>query len=166
MVFSDNPEYGEDGMLNVYELYNMDLRANLVVLSACNTGAGKIIGGEGIMSLSRAFFYAGVPNVLLTLWTVTDQQSYRLMLAFYRNLKRGRPAERSLQKAKLEFLDNAAPQYQHPRYWAGFILAGNPEPLFMPDLFRPALVLAGILILCTIGFIILRKNLRKRRSGG
>ena len=84
----------------MYEIYNLDLAARMVVLSACNTGAGMMKNGEGIMSLARAFVYAGVPNIVMTLWTVSDRQSYKLMLGFYRHLISGRSTESALQKGK------------------------------------------------------------------
>ena len=135
LVFSEGT-VEEDGFLNVYEIYNMDLAARMVVLSACNTGAGMIKNGEGIMSLARAFAYAGVPNIVMTLWTVSDRQSYKLMLGFYRHLISGRSTESALRRAKLDFLEEAEPEYQHPQYWAGFIFVGNPDSLFFTVAYR------------------------------
>jgi CHAT domain-containing protein len=158
LVFSENRKEKEDGLLKVYELYNMEMRARLVVLSACNTGLGEHRDGEGIMSLARAFFYAGVPNIVMTLWTVTDRQSYKLMLSFYKQLSKGRNAETSLQRAKLEFLETALPGYQHPRYWAGYILVGNPENLFLSRFYRQLLSAAGLILILFTGIVIARKR--------
>ena len=157
LVFSENRLEEEDGFLNIYELYNMDPKARMAVLSACNSGTGELKSGEGIMSLARAFFYAGVPNIVMTLWTVTDRQSYHLMLSFYKQLSKGRRAESALRKAKLEYLENALPGYQHPRYWSGYILIGNPENLFLSHFYRQLLVASGILLALLAGFIMLRK---------
>ncbi|MFC2112402.1 CHAT domain-containing protein [Bacteroidota bacterium] len=162
LVFSENPMEKEDGFLKVYELYTMSLKARMVVLSACNTGMGELKGGEGIMSLARAFFYAGVPNIVMTLWTVSDRQSYELMLSFYRHLSMGRKAEKALRKAKLEFLEDANPQYQHPRYWAGYILVGNPEHLFLPGYYRQLLAITGIVLILLIGLITGRRYFRSK----
>jgi CHAT domain-containing protein len=163
LVFSDD-NVVEDGFLNVYEIYNMDLRARMVVLSACNTGTGTLKRGEGIMSLARAFIYAGVPDIVMTLWTVSDRQSYRLMLAFYRLLIAGRSTEDALRKAKLELLDEASPSYQHPQYWAGYILVGNPDRFFMSRFSKFLVLLVLFTIVGLMGYlIILRRKMFRGR---
>ncbi len=162
LVFSE-AEDEEDGFLNVYEIYNMDLMARMVVLSACNTGTGKMKSGEGIMSLARAFIYAGVPNIVMTLWTVSDIQSYKLMLGFYRKLIAGNSTEDALRRAKLEFLDQADPRYQHPRYWAGYILVGSPDKFFISRLYKLIISILLVMIILATGIIIIRKRAVKRR---
>ncbi len=162
LVFSWDSTDAEDGLLRVYELFNMDLNARIVVLSACNTGAGELLGGEGIMSLARAFFYAGVPNIVMTLWTISDRQGYELMLSFYRYLSRGRSAESALRRAKIEYLGNAPPVYQHPRYWSGYILLGNPGSLMLPWYYRHFLWIALVVLALLSGFLVLRKFRAKR----
>jgi CHAT domain-containing protein len=159
LVFSENPQREEDGFLYVYELYNMDLKARLAVLSACNTGSGEMHGGEGIISLARAFFYAGVPNIVMTLWTVSDQHGFELMLSFYKHLSRGRKAEHSLRKSKLDYLSSARPGDQHPRYWAGYILVGNPEYLFFPRYYRQMIASAGFMVLLIV-ILFMRRRYR------
>lgn len=154
----------EDGYLNVYEIYNLDLVARMVVLSACNTGAGGFHRGEGIMSLARAFIYAGVPNIIMTLWTVSDNQSYKLMLGFYRQLIAGRSTESAIRRAKLEFLEQASPTYQHPQYWAGYILVGNPDRFFLSRLFKFLIPISLIFLIGIPGFIIMRKGKVRRTS--
>lgn len=158
LVFSEG-NVEEDGFLNVYEIYNLDLAARMVVLSACNTGAGIMKQGEGIMSLARAFIYAGVPNIVMTLWTVSDRQSYKLMLGFYRQLIAGRSTERALQRAKLEFLEQAGPSHQHPQYWAGYILVGNPDTFFLSRLYKWMIPLLVMTIVLVPGFIFIRRKM-------
>lgn len=115
-----------DNRLTAAELMNMNLNANLAVLSACNTGSGEIQIGEGIMSLARAFAYAGVPATVTSLWKAPDQQTADIMLLFYENLKAGEDKAIALQNAKLSFLENAtATEFHHPYYWAGFVLTGD-----------------------------------------
>ncbi len=162
LVFSEGT-VEEDGFLNVYEIYNMDLAARLVVLSACNTGAGMIKNGEGIMSLARAFVYAGVPNIVMTLWTVSDRQSYKLMLGFYRHLISGRSTESALRRAKLDYLEAAEPEYQHPQYWAGFIFVGNPDSLFFTVAYRWLVYSLLAMVIGIPGSILLRKKIRRRK---
>jgi CHAT domain-containing protein len=118
---------GEDGMLHAYELYNMSLQADLVVLSACETGAGKLQNGEGIMSLSRAFKYAGCPNIVMSLWQADDASTKDIMVHFYRNLKKGMGKSEALRQANRQYLSQASPEKGHPFYWATFVLAGDGE---------------------------------------
>lgn len=120
----------EDGLLRVYEIFNMKLSADLVVLSACKTALGKEVTGEGLIGLTRAFFYAGVPSLVVSLWNVTDSPTPDLMLGFYRNLDRLGDKARALRDAKLELIGRNL--YAHPAYWAPFILFGEPEGHALP----------------------------------
>lgn len=113
----------EDGVLHINEIYNLTLSANLVVLSACETGIGELIKGEGMLSLARAFQYAGSENLLVSLWKVEDRSTSQLMLSFYRNRLNGDALAPALRKAKLELLKH--PRYATPRYWAPFVLIGK-----------------------------------------
>lgn len=117
----------EDGMLHTYELYNMNVNAELVVLSACNTGIGKIHKGEGAMSLARGFAYAGCYNVAMTLWPVSDQPTQIIMSDFYQYLIEGYSKDKALQMAKLKFLDNSNGLVTAPLYWGGLIMVGTPD---------------------------------------
>ncbi len=115
----------EDGLLNTYELFNLKLKGDLAVLSACNTGTGRLERGEGIISLARGFFYAGIPSVVMTLWEIEDHSSADLMAYFYKNLKKGIPTDVALQQSKLEYLVQADPINTHPYFWAGFVNIGK-----------------------------------------
>ena len=111
----------EDGLLSAYEIFNLKLNADLVVLSACETGLGKEIKGEGLMSLMRAFMYAGTPSVVVSLWNVNDESAADLMIRFYRNLKTGMSKSEALRQAQLETIrDNG-----FPFFWAPFVLVGK-----------------------------------------
>lgn len=124
----------EDGLLHTYELYNMQLNAELVALSACNTGVGKIQKGEGAMSVARGFAYAGCPNIAMTLWPVSDQATQILMENFYNYLLRGYSKSSALQHAKLDFLSAGKGLISTPYFWSGLILVGTPEPLHSLEL--------------------------------
>jgi len=118
----ENPK--EDGYLHTAEIFNLNLNADLVILSACKTGLGKMIRGEGIEGLSRAFMYAGTPSVLVSLWSVSDKSTSVLMEEFYINLiKSDQNKTESLRKAKLSLIKNE--KFAHPFYWAPFILIGD-----------------------------------------
>jgi CHAT domain-containing protein len=123
---STNPEAAA---LFAYEIHNLTLNADLVVLSACETGIGKSERGEGVLSLARAFMYAGAPSVLTTLWKVNDFTSAALIELFYINLSAGMSKPQALQKAKLTFLSRTDLVSGHPAYWGSFISIGSPEPI-------------------------------------
>jgi len=108
----------------------LKLQADLVVLSACQTGLGQLIRGEGIEGLSRAFFYAGASSVLLSLWAVNDQASYQLLERFYAHLRSANPVMESLRQAKLQLIESRV--LAHPYYWAGFVVTGNADTTIFP----------------------------------
>ena len=151
-----------DGYLHAYELYNLKLKAELVTLSACNTGFGQISSGEGVMSLGRAFAYAGSPNVLMSLWSVPDQSTSQIMIAFYKNLADGMPKDLALQKAKLAYIESADNLANNPFYWSSFVLIGDPKPLSLqpqqPFYLRNwFLWMLGILLVGGIFFTVFRR---------
>ena len=115
---------GEDGILQPREIMDLDIRANLVVLSACETALGKTVRGEGMVGLTRAFFYAGVPLLVVSQWKVSDIGTAELMKSFYRQMQQGKDASRALRDAKIEMMHSGGASYAHPYYWAPFILAG------------------------------------------
>lgn len=131
LAFSDTPSDQEDRFLYAFELYNMRLNADLAVLSACETGAGKLQKGEGVMSLSRAFKYAGIPNIVMSLWKADDLSTKNMMTSFYGYLKSGSGKSQALQQVKLDQIKQARDNKMaaHPFYWANFILVGNPQAI-------------------------------------
>lgn len=121
LLFS--PEANEDGLLQTPEIYRLGLKAELVVLSACDTALGREITGEGIVGLTRAFFYAGSRGVMAALWNVNDRFSAAFTERFYREIRAGRPTDEALQRAKLAFIADA--QFAHPFYWSSLVLSGD-----------------------------------------
>jgi CHAT domain-containing protein len=114
----------QDGFLRLQDIYNLKLSAELVVLSACQTGLGKEIKGEGLVGLARGFMYSGAPRVVASLWKVDDLATAELMKLFYqRMLKDGMPAGAALRSAQLEL--SRQKRWASPYYWAGFILQGE-----------------------------------------
>lgn len=128
--FPVNHESHDDGWLNTADIYNLQLNARMTVLSACDTGTGKLRTGEGVMSLARGFLYAGSPTMVMTLWEVEDRSGTEIMKQFYRNLKSGKPVDIALQDAKLEHIRNSDPFTSHPHFWLGYISIGLNEPIF------------------------------------
>jgi CHAT domain-containing protein/tetratricopeptide (TPR) repeat protein len=126
LVFSliDRERKPQDGFLRLHEIYNLQLNADLVVLSACETGLGKEIKGEGLIGLTRGFMYSGAPRVVASLWNVDDLATAELMKLFYqRMLKDGLPAGAALRAAQLEL--SGQKRWASPYYWAGFVLHGD-----------------------------------------
>lgn len=113
----------EDGLLEARELLEMDLQADLAVLSACETGRGKIGAGEGMIGLTWALFVAGVPSTVVSHWKVADKSTAELMLAFHQQLQAKQPKAEALRRAALQMLKQ--PHYRHPFHWAGFTLVGD-----------------------------------------
>jgi CHAT domain-containing protein len=115
----------EDGLLEAWEMADLRLKADLVVLSACETGRGRIAPGEGIVGTMWALFVAGSRSLVVSQWKVESASTTELMTAFHRGLAGGEGgAAAHLRSASLEVLRN--PRYTHPFYWAGFVLVGNP----------------------------------------
>jgi CHAT domain-containing protein len=129
MVFSEADS--TENLLSAIELYSMKLNSELAVLSACNTGVGQLHRGEGIMSFSRAFAYAGVPSAVISLWKVPDIATSKIMVSFYTYLKNGESKDKALQLARQDFI-RENPEMAHPYYWSGFILSGNADSITFP----------------------------------
>lgn len=116
-----------DGLLHTHELFGMELNAELVTLSACNSGVGKLYDGEGVMSIARGFAYSGAPNMIMTLWPVSDQATQVIMKSFYEKLKEGLPKHKALQQAKLDFIKLYNIGTRSPQLWGGLIVVGNTD---------------------------------------
>ncbi len=149
LIFTET-EDGEDGILRAYELQGMSLNAQLAVLSACNTGSGKLEKGEGIMSLGRSFRRAGVPNIVMSLWQVDDEATRNIMASFYTYLKDGMPTDRALRQAKLDYLEMGRKTY--PFYWSAFVFMGNSKEIDFghsmgSTIFPVALSILGLFLL-------------------
>jgi len=126
LVFSlvDQEGKPQDGFLRLHEIYNLQLNADLIVLSACETGLGKEIKGEGLIGLTRGFMYSGAPRVVASLWNVDDLATAELMKLFYqRMLKDGLSAGAALRAAQLEL--SRQKRWASPYFWAGFVLHGE-----------------------------------------
>ena len=133
LVLAHGAGDGEDGFLQAREIYRLKLRADLVVLSACQTARGAALGGEGVQSLARAFMHAGARSVVASLWNVNDERTAVFMERFYGHLAGGATKADALRSAKLEML--ADPATASPRTWAAFVLVGEasePVPIGAP----------------------------------
>ncbi|MEZ4962630.1 MAG: CHAT domain-containing tetratricopeptide repeat protein [Saprospiraceae bacterium] len=124
------PDSTGNGLLYVRDLYNLQLNADLVTLSACETAAGEMQRGEGIISLARAFAYAGAKSIVTTLWVVNDAASKDLMEAFYTKLHQpGTRKDKALHDAKMAMINGQDDFRKHPFFWAAFVPVGDMEAL-------------------------------------
>jgi CHAT domain-containing protein len=112
----------KDGLLTMTEVAGLRLGAHIAALTACKTGLGTTLAGEGVMSMGRAFLCAGVKTVLMSLWSVADQSSVMLMEQFFKNVKEGKTRLQSWQDAKREVRKAG---FEHPFFWSAFILVGD-----------------------------------------
>ena len=132
LAFAQNGNAAED-LLYVADLYNLQLDADLVTLSACESGIGDLKRGEGFLSLARGFFYSGAASIASTLWKINDASTTTLMTSFYKNLSKGEAKDVALQNAQIEFLDNNRDNaLSHPYYWSAFVISGNTLALSLP----------------------------------
>ena len=126
LAFSATEASGDDGFLQMREIYGLNLDADLVVLSACQTAAGRLERSEGLMGLARPFFFAGARSVIASLWPINDKSTVTFMHDFYTRLVGGHPAGEALRDAKIKMLKSP---WAHPFYWASFLFQGDPSAL-------------------------------------
>ena len=146
--------------LFAHQVYNSHLNADLVLLSACQTGLGKIAPGEGTLSLSRAFQAAGCPATVMSLWEVRDDATAKLMRLFLENIRQGQDKDEALTKAKRSYLKSTGDAF--PYYWAGFVLTGKADPVRLAAPWWEGwlgwvLLLGGLVLV--VAFVLKRKKL-------
>jgi CHAT domain-containing protein/Tfp pilus assembly protein PilF len=160
LIFKNMDDSLNDGALYPYELYNVKLNSELVVLSACETGIGKMHDGEGIYSMARGFVYAGCPSVIMTLWKVNDHSTAIIMAAFYRNLSEGFTIDASLRQSKLLYIQEATAMGAHPSQWATAIPLGEMSALSDPFAAFRIIGLILFLIILMTGLVFIFKKSR------
>ncbi len=158
-AFSRDIKHPDDGFLFTYELYGMKLPVRLAILSGCETGIGNISKGEGIMSLARAFKFAGCPDIVMSLWKVNDKTTKEIMIRFNENLKKGMKKDKALQLAKISYLNG--PKNLHPAFWSSFVLIGNEDPI--RNSAKPVTLLITVLCLVLLVTVIKSKSIFSRR---
>ncbi len=166
LIFAKDTEQQDDNSVYLYELYNCDLRSELTVLTACESGKPGYMDGEGMISLAHAFNYAGSQSMLTGLWKIDEQASAIIMESFYGNIKEGMDKDEALRKAKLTYLSKARGRTLAPVYWAGLVLMGDTEPIVFENrsgFAANAGWLIGGILLVIFSAILLRR--KKRRKG-
>ncbi len=121
-----------DGLLHLHEVYRLNLKAQVTILSACETGQGPFAAGEGVMSLARGFAYAGCPTVLASLWRLHDGTAKTIITQWHQQARQGIPLHVALQQSQLHYLQQADALQAHPGRWAAMVLVGNSPPLQAP----------------------------------
>jgi CHAT domain-containing protein len=163
---SDDGEQDEsnDGYLHAYEIYNMSLRAELAVLSACETGVGKKSSSEGVLSLAHSFAFAGCPAILMSLWQIDEKTSAEITSGFYKNISKGLHKDDALRKAKINYLKKNKGELAAPYYWSGIVLMGSNAPIKTEytSPFWLYILIAGILVFILAA--ILWQQKRKARA--
>ncbi len=151
-----NDQTEDNDTLTIAELYELKLNAHLAVLSACNTSSGSYRNGEGVISLARAFAFAGCPSLLSSQWLLPDRASSTIMTSFFEHLKKGRRKSESLREAQVQYLESINdPLYSHPYYWAGLMPIGDMQTISFPNnqrLFQLGMVFLGIFVFSVFGF--------------
>ncbi len=147
--------------LYIRQLYNLDIPAELVVLSACETGLGKLYRGEGIISLARGFSYAGAKSIVPTFWSVNDAAMANLMKRFYTNLSKGMAKNQALRQAKLDYLEGKDPFQSAPYFWASPIVIGDISPISGKASYGWVWWLSGAFVL--LGALVMYRWVTRRR---
>jgi len=151
----------ESYKLYTNELNTFTLNADMVVLSACETGIGKAYKGEGLISLSRGFLAAGAKSVITTLWSINDKFTSEIVAAFYENLKQTMGKEEALRQAKLTYLQGSDNFEAHPKYWAAFMPVGDMSPLdervFTKGMDKKIYLSLAVLLSLLLGLFLFRR---------
>ncbi|PWU01468.1 MAG: hypothetical protein C5B52_07325 [Bacteroidetes bacterium] len=157
--YPTDASHPESYKLYLNELYGLNLDStNLMLLSACETGIGKFVQGEGVMSLSRGVLYAGCPSVITTLWRADDKATAFIMQEFHKNLEQGEDLPNALRLAKLEFIHKYPSTAKNPSLWAHLILMGKTDPLYTSNFKMWLSIGLGILIATAIAALIIMKK--------
>ncbi len=159
IVFSVGSDSTEDEILQMREIFNLRLNSDLVTLSACQTGLGQLIKGEGIVGLSRSFFHAGASSAIISLWAVHDQATSQFMERYYYHLRASSSIMDALQKTKLEMIDSGV--LSHPYYWAGFVVTGHADKSLYTSNLKYLIILGlFLLVVGIISFMVLKRRIR------
>ena len=161
-VFTETDDSLRDHFLHTYEIYNLQTNSILSVMNVCNAGYGLYLSGEGIISLTRAFFYAGCRCLVSSLWSVNDESGSRVIIEFYKHLIDGNNVSRSMQLAKTDYLKNADAFHSHPHFWASYQVIGDSSIVFHN--WRRIIIYTSILIIIlavTVGFYLMKRRQKR-----
>jgi CHAT domain-containing protein/tetratricopeptide (TPR) repeat protein len=160
IIFSQQADGDDDGYLEVSEILQLDLQSDLIVLSSCRSGLGKIDEAEGILGMQKAFFEAGASSIIVSLWDVNDKYTSYFMKEFYEFLSEGLDKPEALRKAKLSFINKYS---ANPYYWAAFVLSGNPSGMKIQSASTfgaLSYLLIALFIMLIVSFLYYKRNPR------
>jgi CHAT domain-containing protein/HEPN domain-containing protein len=157
LAFTALDDDEENEILYNRDLYNLQLNADMVVLSACETGIGELQNAEGVISIARGFSYAGAKSIVSSLWAVNDATTQEIMVDYYANLAAGQPKDEALRAAKLTFIENYRGD-AHPFYWAPFIVIGDTAPLQFGNQWSMAASMLVVAVLLTLILWIIKRQ--------
>lgn len=150
--------YFADSTIKLSELSAIqNAQTELMVLSACETGIGKVQNGEGVFSLARGFAGLGIPSAVTTLWSLENRSVYELTQSFYDGVDDGNDLDIAIQKAQLKWLDSGSKGKQLPYYWAGILVVGNTEPINTGSSMTLVYIFTGMLLALIVIYIISRR---------
>jgi CHAT domain-containing protein/tetratricopeptide (TPR) repeat protein len=159
IFFSNSSDTENDGFLEASEVIQMNLNTDLVVLSSCNSGGGRIDEAEGIIGMTKAFFEAGTKSIIVSLWEVNDKYTSAFMKLFYNHLSKGITKTEALRNAKIDFIKEHS---SNPYYWSAFVLAGDPSGIqFKAGSDLSSFIIPGIILLASLSlfaYYISRRN--------
>lgn len=161
MFFSGQANMNESNeVLYLDEMFNLDMNTRLAILSGCETGYGRLLKGEGLSSIGRAFKYAGCNDLVMTLWKINDHSASIIIKRFCTNLRRGVPTAAALRRAKIECLNNTGDgRPPNPFYWSAFIMIGSNEALFHRN--NGWIVIGFFVVAFLLTFFILRNRMSR-----
>ncbi len=162
LIFANSIDSVEDGFLNTYEIYELNLNAKLVIISACRSGDGSMVRGEGLLSIARSFQYVGAQSLIAAQWRVEDYSGSEVTAEFSRMITKGSSQNIALQKAQQKFLETADPLRSHPYFWASYQLIGYSGALVYPDWLKLSIWFASIAVVLFVAYFIARRVLVKR----
>lgn len=157
LYFSDPDSTGSQSVLSIYEIPELTLNARMVVLSSCHTGSGRLLSGEGVLSVAREFIKAGSSSVIMSLWEVDDRAGAEIMKMFYRKIRSGSVKSTALRKAREIYLETADMKHSLPYYWLNIVVYGDDSRVY-----RPLYLRIGILIILLSIIALIRIYFRKR----
>jgi len=164
IAFYPEKKLRSDDYLFLEELYGLNMDATkLVIISACETGGGELVNNEGVISLARAFIYAGCSSTVNSLWKADDKSTSVILKQFHIYLEKGYTKSKALQQAKLDYI-NSNTLYKSPAYWSHLILIGNSEPVCIKTQSYKGAVIAMLSFCCAFIFFINRKREKKKKS--
>ncbi|MFH2143000.1 MAG: CHAT domain-containing tetratricopeptide repeat protein [Bacteroidota bacterium] len=153
LFFSKIDTIRDDSFLSNIELYNLPVNAELVVLSGCYTGRGKLYKGEGVYNLARSFILKGCPSIIISLWDLHDESGADITFNMYKYIYEGESLDYALQKSKIDFIKSTVRQKAHPFFWAGNVIIGDVKPVCQSSTNWTYLII-GLVIVLLIRIII------------